>query len=127
MTVQDCKHGSFASEADLGSLHIYTLSVFPQGSMANIVVELHDRSVNPMELSSGPAKTAAQVLNACARRFHKGVGTLSPKDKPNFALEAEDTVAGGVTYIFIPSAGIQGLNQGASWIPFSIKLFPQHL
>jgi hypothetical protein len=95
--------------------------------MANIVVELHDRSVNPMELSSGPAKTAAQVLNACARRFHKGVGTLSPKDKPNFALEAEDTVAGGVTYIFIPSAGIQGLNQGASWIPFSIKLFPQHL
>jgi len=32
-----------------------------------------------------------------------------------------------VTYIFIPSAGIQGLNQGASWIPFSIKLFPQHL
>jgi hypothetical protein len=89
--------------------------------MANIVVELHDRSVNPMELSSGPAKTAAQVLNACARRFHKGVGTLSPKDKPNFALEAEDMVAGGVTYIFIPSAGIQGVNQNAYWMLFSVN------
>ena len=78
--------------------------------MANILVELHDGSVGPMELSSKPAKRAAQVLNACARRFHKGEGTLSPKDKQNFALEAEDSVAGGVTYIFIPSAGIQGVN-----------------
>ncbi|KAL0033196.1 hypothetical protein WJX79_009029 [Trebouxia sp. C0005] len=73
--------------------------------MANILVELHDGSVGPMELSFNPAKTAAQVLIACARRFHKGTGTLSPKDKPNLALEAEDTIAGSVTYIFIPSAG----------------------
>ncbi|KAA6422365.1 MAG: hypothetical protein FRX49_07541 [Trebouxia sp. A1-2] len=72
--------------------------------MANILVELHDGSVGPMELSFNPAKTAAQVLIACARRFHKGTGTLSPKDKPNLALEAEDTIAGSVTYIFIPSA-----------------------
>ena len=69
--------------------------MFLQGSMANIVVELHDGSVDPMELSPDPAKSAAQVLNACARRFHRGEGTLSPKDKPNLALEAEDRVAGG--------------------------------
>lgn len=94
--------------------------------MAIIIVELHDGSGEPMKLSSDPAKTAAQVLDACTRRFHKGEGTLSPKENPNFALEAEDTVPGGVTYIFIPSAGIQGVKQGASWMPFSVKLFPQH-
>ena len=37
--------------------------------------------------------------------FQEVVGTLSPKDKPDFALEAEDPIAGGVTYVFIPSAG----------------------
>ena len=62
----------------LGPFMSRCLFMSPHGSMANIVVELHDGSVLPMELPSNPVKTAAQVLNACARTFHKGAGALSP-------------------------------------------------
>ena len=77
--------------------------------MAGIVVELHDGSHNPIIFLASPAKTAAPVLDACDRKFNKGVGTLSPKDKPDLLLEAVDTVAGGVTYTFTPSASSQGV------------------
>lgn len=90
--------------------------------MTHIIVELNDGSVDPLEFLSDPAKTAAQVLIACAGRFQKGEGTLSPKDEPNFVLMGEDKVAGGVTYIYIPIASMQGVNQGASQIALSAKL-----
>jgi len=68
--------------------------------MANIVVEFYDGTLAAVQLLAKPGRTAAKVQNACAKRFHTGVGTLSPKDNPNLLLEEEDAVPGGVTYIF---------------------------
>lgn len=79
--------------------------------MPSIVIELHDGHLGPViELQTPPAKTAAKVLDACSRKFNKGVGSLSPKSQPNLLLEDDDVVAGGVTYVFTPSAGFQGMH-----------------
>ena len=78
--------------------------------MPSIIIELHDGSLDPIELQTPPDKTAAKVLDACTRKFNRGVGSLSPKGKPNLLLEDEDVVAGGVTYVFTPSAGSQGIH-----------------
>ncbi len=76
--------------------------------MESIIVELHEGHHDPIELQ--PEKTAAEVLDACCRKFNRGVGCLSPKGKPNSLLEARDVVAGGRTYVFTPSAGSQGMH-----------------
>ncbi len=52
--------------------------------MPNVVVELQDGSLGAFELQTPPQKTAAKVLDACSRKFNKGVGSLSPKDNPSF-------------------------------------------
>lgn len=74
--------------------------------MPSIMIELSDGRLDPIELQTPPEKTAAKVLDACTRKFSRGVGSLSPKDKPNLLLEDNDVVAGGVTYVFTPSQGI---------------------
>ena len=76
--------------------------------MLNIVIEFHDGSLNPIVLQT-PEKKAAKVLDACNRKFNRGIGTLSPKDSPRLLLEDEDMVAGGMVYVFTPSAGSQGM------------------
>ena len=76
--------------------------------MPNMVIELHDGSLGPFELRTPPEKTAAKVLDACSRRFSRGVGSLSPKDNPKLLLEDDDVVAGGMAYVFTPSSGSQG-------------------
>ena len=68
--------------------------------MPSIFIELNDGRLGPIELQTPPEKTAAKVLDACSRKFSRGVGSLSPKDKPNLLLEDNDVVAGGVTYVF---------------------------
>ncbi len=73
--------------------------------MPSIVIELHDGHLGPIELQPHPEKTAAQVLDACNRKFHRGEGCLSPKSEPDLLLEDEDVIAGGVTYVFTPTAG----------------------
>ena len=78
--------------------------------MPSILIELHDGRHDPIELQTPPEKTAAKVLDACSRKFSRGVGSLSPKGKPNLLLEDNDVVAGGMTYIFTPSAGSQGMH-----------------
>lgn len=78
--------------------------------MPNIIVELHDGRLGPVELRTPPKKTAAMVMDACSRKFNMGLGSLSPKVKPNLLLEDEDVVAGGMTYVFTPSAGSQGMH-----------------
>ena len=78
--------------------------------MPSIFIELHDGRLGPIELQTPPEKTAAKVLDACSRKFNRGVGTLSPKGKPNFLLEDNDVIAGGTTYVFTPSAGSQGMH-----------------
>ena len=78
--------------------------------MPNIIIELHDGRLEAIELQTPPEKTAAKVLDACSRKFNSGVGSLSPKGKPNLLLEDDDVVAGGVTYVFTPSAGSQGMH-----------------
>ena len=75
--------------------------------MPSIIIELHDGCLDPIQLQTPPEKTAAKVLDACSRKFNSGVGSLSPKGKPNLLLEDDDVVAGGVTYVFTPSAGSQ--------------------
>ncbi len=82
--------------------------------MPSIVIELHDGSLGPIELQTPPEKTAAKVLDACSRKFNRGVGSLSPKDKLNLLLEDDNVVAGGVTYVFTPSAGSQGMHHISS-------------
>lgn len=52
--------------------------------------------------------------------LHRGEGTLSPKHKPKLGLEVEDVVAGAVTYVFTPTAGLQGMTQGTSPLQFSL-------
>ena len=79
--------------------------------MPSIIIELHDGHVGPIQLQTPPEKTAAKVLDACSRKFNRGVGSLSPKGKPNLLLEDDDVVAGGVTYVFTPSAGSQGIHR----------------
>ena len=79
--------------------------------MPNIVIELDDGSLGPFELQTPPEKTAAMVLDACSRKFNRGVGSLSPKDNPKLLLEDGDVLAGGVAYVFTPSAGSQGMHQ----------------
>ena len=78
--------------------------------MPSIIIELNDGRLDPIELQTPPKKTAAKVLDACTRKFGRGVGSLSPKDKPNLLLEDNDVVAGGVTYVFTPIAGSQGIH-----------------
>ena len=78
--------------------------------MPSIIIELHDGRLEPIQLQTPPEKTAAKVLDACSRKFNSGVGSLSPKGKPNLLLEDDDVVAGGVTYVFTPSAGSQGMH-----------------
>ena len=78
--------------------------------MPSIVIELHDGRLDPIQLQTPPEKTAAKMSDACSRKFNSGVGSLSPKGKPNLLLEDNDVVAGGVTYVFIPSAGSQGMH-----------------
>jgi len=79
--------------------------------MPNIVIELNDGSLGPIELLADPEKTAAMVLDACSRKFNRGVGSLSPKDNPKLLLENGDMLAGGTAYVFTPSAGSQGMHQ----------------
>ena len=79
--------------------------------MPNIVIELDDGSLGPIELLSSPEKTAAMVLDACSHNFNRGLGILSPKDQPKFILEDGDVLAGGMAYVFTPSAGSQGMHQ----------------
>ena len=64
--------------------------------MPSIIIELHDGCLDPIQLQTAPEKTAAKVLDACSRKFNSGVGSLSPKGKPNLLLEDNDVVAGGV-------------------------------
>ena len=75
-----------------------------------ITIELHDGGLGPIKLQTPPEKTAAKVLDACSRKFNRGKGSLSPKGEPDFLLEDEDVVAGGMTYVFTPSAGSQGMH-----------------
>lgn len=77
--------------------------------MPNIVIELDDGSLGPIELLSDPEKTAA--LDACSRKFNRGVTSLSPKDNPKLLLENGDVLAGGTADVFTPSAGSQGMHQ----------------
>ena len=79
-------------------------------TMPTIIIELHGERLGPIELQTPPQKTAAKVLDACSRKFNRGVGSLSPKGKPNLLLEDDDVVAGGETYVFTPSAGSQGIH-----------------
>lgn len=79
--------------------------------MPNIVIELDDGSLGPIELLSSAEKTAAMVLDACSHNFNRGLGSLSPKDQPKFILEDGDVLAGGMAYVFTPSAGSQGMHQ----------------
>lgn len=83
--------------------------------MLSIMMELFDASLDSVELWTPPEKTAAMVLDACTRRFKRGVGSLSPKDKPNMLLEGEDVVAGGMTYVFTPTADPQGTCHDLPW------------
>ncbi len=78
--------------------------------MPSILIELHDGRLDPIELQTPPEKTAAKVLDACSRKFNRGVGSLSPKGKPNLLLEDDDVVADGMTYVFTPRAGSQGMH-----------------
>ncbi|KAL0019938.1 hypothetical protein WJX77_012405 [Trebouxia sp. C0004] len=55
-----------------------------------------------------------------SRKFNSGVGSLSPKGKPNLLLEDDDVVAGGVTYVFTPSAGSQGISGATASVDDSI-------
>ncbi len=73
-----------------------------------ITVELHDGRANPVRIQT--PKTAATVLDACRRKFLRGEGSLSPKDEPDLLLEDRDVVAGGMTYVFTPGAGSQGMH-----------------
>ena len=91
--------------------------------MANVAVEFHDGTLAAVQLLANPGRTAAKVQNACAKRFQTGVGTLSPKDNPNLLLEEGDAVSGGVTYIFTPFAGRQGVNPGDN----VLRLLPRQL
>ena len=70
-----------------------------------ITVELHDGRANPVRIQT--PKTAATVLDACRRKFLRGEGSLSPKDEPDLL---RDVVAGGMTYVFTPGAGSQGMH-----------------
>ena len=79
-------------------------------TMPSILIELHNGQLGPIELQSPPEKTAAKVLDACSRKFRRGVGSLSPKGKPNLLLEDNDVVVGGMTYVFTPSAGSPGMH-----------------
>ncbi len=72
--------------------------------MPSICIELHDGRPGPIELQIPPEKTAAKVLDACCRKLNLGVGRLSPKGKPNLFLQDDDVVAGGMTYVFTPTA-----------------------
>lgn len=78
--------------------------------MPTIIIELHDGRLGPIELQTPPEKTAAKVLDACSRKFKSGLGSLSPKGKHNLLVEDDDVVAGGMTYVFTPSAGSQGMH-----------------
>ena len=74
-----------------------------------ITIELDKGRLGPVQLQTPPEKTAAKMLGACSRKSKRGKGSLSPKGKPNFLLEGEDVVAGGMTYVFTPIAGSQGM------------------
>ena len=76
--------------------------------MPSIIIELHGERHGPIELQTPPEKTAAKALDA--RKSNRGVGSLSPKGKPNLLLEDDDVVAGGVAYVFAGSAGSQGIH-----------------
>ena len=77
--------------------------------MPTILIELHEKPLESIELQTPPVRTAARVLDACSRTFRRRVGSLSPKDKPALLLEDDDVVAGGTTYVFTPTACSQGM------------------
>jgi len=95
--------------------------------MPNIVVELHDGSLGPIELQTPPEKTAAAVLDACSRKFNRGVGSLSPKDNPKLLLEDGDVLAGGMAYVFTPSAGSQGMHHICHDSGYTMQTLLPHL
>ena len=78
--------------------------------MPSFFIQLHEGDDDPIEMQTPPEKTAAMVLDACSRKFKRGVGSLSPKDKPSLLIEDNGVVAGGVTYVFTPTAGSQGMH-----------------
>lgn len=76
--------------------------------MASIItVELHGGHDDPFELQTPPEKTAAIVLDICSRRFTRG--KVACQGDPDFLLEGEDVVARGMTHVFTPTAGCQGM------------------
>ncbi len=51
--------------------------------MPNIVIELDDGSLGPIELLSDPEKTAAMVLDACSASSTGGWVVFHQKTTPN--------------------------------------------
>jgi len=70
---------------------VYLLSTFQEllnltsglAVMPNIVIELDDGSLGPIELLSDPEKTAAMVLDACSASSTGGWVVFHQKTTPN--------------------------------------------
>lgn len=56
------------------------------------------------------SRFSSQGVGCLRPQVQSGVGSLSPKGKPSLLLEDDDVVAGGVTYVFAPGAGSQGMH-----------------